>query len=232
MKWIVLEAMLDTAVGFLVYVTLLSLIWGIANVVRRKSLLEIGWRRVALWSVVICAVMLVNSFDRYRDLYLEIGTKKEISEVSEELIIEAKRAVLTPGRLSPELHSRFWSMWLSAGHSEDEILSIVDNYLCNAPAINLQVLFWSDVLTTLQTGQPYTSPERASIEAEYLSESKIAETNRQNIEKIAVGEPIESNGIWSVVTEDYARLIYLELKEGRLSTDEKCRLLKDQQAFD
>ena len=41
------------------------------------------------------------------------------------------------------------------------------------------------------------------------------------MEKIAVGEPIESQGMKVVVTEDYARLIYLELKRQALA-DEKC----------
>ena len=107
MMWIVLEAALDTAVRFLTYMTLLSLGWGIANVARRKRLLEINWGRVALWSLVICALMLVSSVDRYRDLYLKFGADKNVSEVSEELLIEAKRAVLGPGSLPPDLHARF-----------------------------------------------------------------------------------------------------------------------------
>ena len=48
MMWIVLEAALDTAVGFLVSMTILGLVWGVANLVRGKSLLAINWRRVAL----------------------------------------------------------------------------------------------------------------------------------------------------------------------------------------
>ncbi|MDC0572930.1 hypothetical protein OAO91_05745 [Luminiphilus sp.] len=232
MMWIVLEATLDTTVRFLVNMTLLSLVLGIANVVRGKPLLEISWRRVALWSLVICALMLFSSVDRYRDLYLSIGADKNVSEVSEELLIETKRAVLGPASLSPDLHARFWSMWRSEGYSADETRLLVDNFLCNAPAMDLQLLFWSDVLVTLQTGKPFTSPERASLEAEHFSENSFVDENRQNIEKIAVGEPIESQGMALVVTEDYARLIYLELKEGRLLADEKCALLRDPRAFD
>ena len=176
--------------------------------------------------------MLVNSFDRYRDLYFKTGADKNVAEVSEELLIETKRAVLGPASLSPDLHARFWSMWRSVGYSEDETRLLVGNFLCNAPAMDLQLLFWSDVLVTLQTGKPFTSPERASLEAGDFSESSFVDRNRRNIEKIAVGEPIESQGMALVVTEDYARLIYLELKEGRLLADEKCALLRDPRAFD
>ena len=232
MMRIILEASLDTALAFLVYVALMSLVWGIANVVRRKPLLDIGWRRVSLWSLVICAVILVNSYERYRDLYFNVRASKGISEASAKLIIEVKQAVHLPGPLDPELHGRFWSVLLSAGYTEKEILSLVDNTLCSTHARALQLLFWSDVLVTLQTGQPFTSPERASIEAEHFSESDFIERNRQSIEKIAVGEPIESQGMQVVITEDYARLIYLELKEGNLTADKKCSVLKDNQAFD
>jgi len=83
MMWIVLEAALDTAVRFVVNMTLLSLVWGVANVFRGRPLLEMSWRRVALWSLVICALMLVSSVDRYRDLYLHIGADKSVSEVSD-----------------------------------------------------------------------------------------------------------------------------------------------------
>lgn len=232
MIWIVLQATLETAWLFLVNMALLALVWGIANLVRGKSLLEINWRRVALWSLGICALMLVNSFDRYRDLYFKIGADKNVAEVSEELLIETKRALLGPGSLSPDLHARFWAMWRSVGYAEDETSLLVDNSLCSAPAMDLQLLFWSDVLVTLQTGEPFTSPERALLEAEDFSESSFVDENRRNIEKIAVGEPIESQGTMVVVTEDFARLIYLELKEGRLLADEKCALLRDPRAFD
>ena len=193
MMWIVLEAALDTAVRFLTYMTLLSLGWGIANVARRKRLLEINWGRVALWSLVICALMLVSSVDRYRDLYLKIGADKNVSEVSEELLIETKRAVLGPVHCRL-IYMPFWSMWRSVGYSEDETRLLVDNSLCSALAMDLQLHFGQMCLSLFRLESP-SLHQRGLIGSGRFSESSFVDESRRNMEKIAVGEPIESQGM-------------------------------------
>jgi hypothetical protein len=193
-------------------------------------------KKFAIVALIIIGIALLGNFNSAIALLGNLdsaGAQKadgNLTSEDQQILIAVKQGTVTPGGISRDLHQAMWKFFQNKELSEGVIAEIFSG-LCSADTARLNVLFWTDVLTTLESGQPVRSDERAALEERYAS-YPFVEGNKSKLEAISRGKPVQAAGKMQQITKDDAEEVLAVLNQGYQITEQNCAILQDPAYFD
>lgn len=217
---------LDFVAGGIVWFLILCVGNAIINVAKRKKVWNKPYKKFAIVAFVISGLALLGNLDSTEVQKAD----KNLTSEDQQILIAVKQGAVTPGGISRDLHQAMWKLFQNKELSEGVIAEVFSG-LCSADTARLKVLFWTDVLATLESGQPVRSDERAALE-ERFARYPFVERNKSKLEAISRGEPIQAAGEMQQITKDDAEQVLAVLNQGYQITEQNCAILRDPAYFD
>lgn len=198
----------------------------IVNGVRGATILKMPYRKLAIGAIILTG--LGGSLVR-QDPDPISSAPTELSQEDRSIIQAAKQSAYLVGGVTKELHESLWAIF-DEDLTDTEVQQLFDMF-CSQEQSRMALLFWEDVIATIQTGVPVVSAERKLLEQKF-SQFPFVSRNKEKLERIANGEPIEVSGEIRIVTIDDAQIVLNELISGLTVFDNNCEILRDRKAFD
>ncbi len=221
--------LIDATFGYLSWVILILLIWGIIKLIKKEKLKTINFKTVFLVSligVISPTITLVNGKYQTKPVKEVSLEMSESDKVSLKTIIQS---CLSGQEIDKETHSTFYSIVDKYKMSQNDIDEMFSLFY-NEDLTLLQKSFYEDALKTIQTGQISESKIRLELQEKYLNESQ-KERNGEYLRKVLAKEAIDVNGEPIILDKDICKTIIDNIEVIFSIGKQNINLLKNRQAF-
>ena len=221
--------LIDATFGYLSWVILILLIWGIIKLIKKEKLKSINFKTVFLASLigVISPTIKLASGKYQTNQVKEVSLEmSELDKVSLKTIIQS---CLSGKVIDKKTHNTFYTIvdkYKMSQNDIDEMFSLFYNddlYL-------LQKSFYDDALKTIQTGQISESKTRLELQEKYLNESQ-KNRNSEYLKKVLAKEAINVNGELIILDENICNTIIENIEDIFSIAKQNINFLKNRQAF-
>jgi hypothetical protein len=184
--------LIDATTGYLSWVILILLIWGVIKLIKKEKLRTINFKTVFLASLLGVISPTFNLLSgKYQTKQVEEASL-EISEPDKVTLKTIIQSCLSGQEIDQETHNKFYSI-VDKYKMNQKVIDEMFSLFYNEDLSFLQKSFYEDALKTIQTKQINESKIRIELEEKLLNESQ-KERNKVYLRKILANEPIDING--------------------------------------
>lgn len=224
-----LSFLIDVTSGYLIWLILIILIWGILKLIKKEKLKTINIKTVLI-------VSLLGAFGPVSNLlngnYQIIPVKEVHLGISDSDKLALKTIIqscLSGQKIDKETHKLFYTIVDKYKFRQKDINEIFSQFYIE-DLVYLQKSFYADALKTIQNEQISESKIRLELEEKLLNKDQ-KERNREILKKVLAKEGIEYKGKLIVLDEDIVKLIIDNIdKEFRIGK-QNVTLLKSRQSY-
>ncbi len=221
--------LIDATFGYLSWVIVILLIWGLIKIIKKEKLKTINFKTVFLASligVISPTINLVSGKDQTKQAN-EISL--EMSESDKASLKTIIQSCLSGQEIDKETHNSFYSIVDKYKMSQKDIDEMFSLFY-NEDLSLLQKAFYEDALKTIQNGQISESKIRLELQEKYLNESQ-KKRNSEYLRKVLAQESIDINGESIILDEDICNTIIDNIEEIFSIGKHNINILKNRQAY-
>lgn len=221
--------LIDATFGYLSWVILISLIWGLIKLIKKERLKTINFKIVFLVSLIGVISPSINLVSGKYQTKQTNEVSVEMSESDKASLKTIIQSCLSAQEIDKATHNAFYSIvdeYKMSQKDIDEMFTLI----YNTDLILLQKMFYEDALKTIQNGQINESKIRLELQEKYLNESQ-KERNREYLNKVLANEPIEFNGDIIILDEEICNTMIENIEEIFSIGKRNINILKNRQAY-
>ncbi len=221
--------LIDATFGYLSWVILILLVWGLIKLIKKEKLKTINFKTVFLVSLIGVISPTVNLVSGKYQTKQGNEVSLEISESDKSSLNTIIQICLSGKEIDKETHNSFYSIvdkYKTSQKDIDEMFSL----FYNEDLSLLQKSFYEDALKTIQNGKINESKIRLELQEKYLNESQ-KDRNSEYLRKVLAKEPIDINGEPVILDEGFCNTIIKNIEEIFSIGKQNINTLKNRQAF-
>lgn len=221
--------LIDVTFGYLSWVILILLIWGLIKLIKKEKLKTINFKTVFLVSLIGVISPTISLFSgKYQAKQIN-EVSLEMSESDKESLKTIIQSCLSGQEIDSDTHNAFYSIVDKYKMSQKDIDEMFSLFY-NEDLILLQKSFYEDALKTIQNGEISESKIRKELQEKYLNESQ-KERNNEYLRKVLAKEPIDFNGEQIILDEDICNTIIDNIGGIFSIGQQNIGILKNRQAY-
>lgn len=221
--------LIDATFGYLSWVILILLVWGLIKLIKKEKLKTINFKTVFLASLIGVVSPTVNLVSGKYQTKQGNEVSLEMSESDKSSLKTIIQSCLSGQEIDKETHSEFYSIVDKYKMSQKDIDEMFSLFY-NEDLSLLQKSFYEDALKTIQNGQISESKIRLELQEKYLNESQ-KERNNEYLRKVLAKEPIDINGEPVILDEEICNTIIENIEEIFSIGKQNINTLKNREAY-
>ncbi len=221
--------LIDATFGYLSWVILILLVWGLIKLIKKEKLKTIKLKTVFLASLIGVISPTVNLVCGKYQTKQGNEVSLEMSETDKSSLKTIIQSCLSGKEIDKETHNAFYSIVDKYKMSQKDIDEMFSLFY-NEDLSLLQKSFYEDALKTIQNGKINESKIRLELQEKYLNESQN-ERNSEYLRKVLAKEPIDINGEPVILDEEICNTIIENIEEIFSIGKQNINTLKNRQAF-
>lgn len=221
--------LIDATFGYLSWVILILLVWGLIKLIKKEKLKTINFKTVFLASLIGVISPTVNLVSGKHQTKQGNEVSLEMSESDKSSLKTIIQSCLSGKEIDKETHNAFYSIVDKYKMSQKDIDEMFSLFY-NEDLSLLQKSFYEDALKTIQNGKINESKIRLELQEKYLNESQ-KERNSEYLRKVLAKEPIDINGEPVILDEEICNTIIENIEEIFSIGKQNINTLKNRQAF-
>lgn len=221
--------LIDTTFGYLSWVIVILLIWGLIKLIKKEKLKTINFKTVFLASLIGVISPTVNLVSGKYQTKQGNEVSLEMSESDKSSLKTIIQSCLSGKEIDKETHNAFYSIVDKYKMSQKDIDEMFSLFY-NEDLSLLQKSFYEDALKTIQNGKINESKIRLELQEKYLNESQ-KERNSEYLRKVLAKEPIDINGEPVILDEEICNTIIENIEEIFSIGKQNINTLKNRQTF-
>lgn len=221
--------LIDATFGYLSWVFLILLVWGLIKLIKKEKLKTINFKTVFLASLIGVISPTVNLVSGKYQTKQGNEVSLEMSESDKSSLKTIIQSCLSGKEIDKETHNAFYSIVDKYKMSQKDIDEMFSLFF-NEDLSLLQKSFYEDALKTIQNGKINESKIRLELQEKYLNESQ-KERNSEYLRKVLAKEPIDINGEPVILDEEICNTIIENIEEIFSIGKQNINTLKNRQAF-
>jgi hypothetical protein len=221
--------LIDATFGYLSWVILILLAWGLIKLIKKEKLKTINFKTVFLASLIGVVSPTVNLVSGKYQTKQGNEVSLEMSESDKSSLKTIIQSCLSGQEIDKETHSAFYSIVDKYKMSQKDIDEMFSLFY-NEDLSLLQKSFYEDALKTIQNGQISESKIRLELQEKYLNESQ-KERNSEYLKKVLAKEPIDINGEPVILDEEICNTIIENIEEIFSIGKQNINTLKNREAY-
>lgn len=221
--------LIDATFGYLSWVILILLVWGLIKLIKKEKLKTINFKTVFLASLIGVISPTVNLVSGKYQTKQGNEVSLEMSESDKSSLKTIIQSCLSGKEIDKETHNAFYSIVDKYKMSQKDIDEMFSLFY-NEDLSLLQKSFYEDALKTIQNGKINESKIRLELQEKYLNESQ-KERNSEYLRKVLAKEPIDINGEPVILDEEICNTIIENIEEIFSIGKQNINTLKNRQAF-
>ena len=221
--------LIDATFGYLSWVFLILLVWGLIKLIKKEKLKTINFKTVFLASLIGVISPTVNLVSGKYQTKQGNEVSLEMSESDKSSLKTIIQSCLSGKEIDKETHNAFYSIVDKYKMSQKDIDEMFSLFY-NEDLSLLQKSFYEDALKTIQNGKINESKIRLELQEKYLNESQ-KERNSEYLRKVLAKEPIDINGEPVILDEEICNTIIENIEEIFSIGKQNINTLKNRQAF-
>jgi hypothetical protein len=221
--------LIDATFGYLSWVILILLVWGLIKLIKKEKLKTINFKTVFLASLIGVISPTVNLVSGKYQTKQGNEVSLEMSEADKSSLKTIIQSCLSGKEIDKETHNAFYSIVDKYKMSQKDIDEMFSLFY-NEDLSLLQKSFYEDALKTIQNGKINESKIRLELQEKYLNESQ-KERNSEYLRKVLAKEPIDINGEPVILNEEICNTIIENIEEIFSIGKQNINTLKNRQAF-
>lgn len=221
--------LIDSTFGYLSWVILILLIWGMIKLFKKEKFKTINFKTVFLVSLIGVISPTVNLISGKYQTKLGNEVSLELSESDKSSLKIIIQSCLSGQEIDKETHNAFYSIVDKYKMNQKDIDEMFSLFY-NEDLSLLQKSFYEDALKTIQNGQISESKIRLELQEKYLNESQ-KERNNEYLRKVLAKEAIDINGKSVILDEEICNTIIEKIEEIFRIGKQNINTLKNRQAY-
>ena len=221
--------LIDAIIGYLSWVILILLIWGLIKLIKKEKLKTINFKTVFLASLIGVISPSINLVSGKYQTKQANEVSLKMSESDEASLKTIIQSCLSGQKIDKETHNAFYSI-VDKNKINQKDIDEMFSLFYNEDLSLLQKSFYEDALKTIQNRQISESKIRLELQEKYLNESQ-KERNSEYLKKVLAKEPIDINGEPIILDEDICNTIIDNIEDIFSIGKQNITMLKNRQAY-
>lgn len=224
-----LSFLIDVTTGYLLWLILFILIWGILKLIKKEKLKTINFKTVFIVSLLGAFGPVVNLLNGNYQIITVKEVHLEISDSDNLALKTIIQSCLSGQKIDKETHKLFYTIVDKYKFGQKDINEFFSLFY-REDLVHLQKSFYADALKTIQNEQISESKIRLELEERLLNKAQ-KERNREILKKVLAKEGIEIKGELIVLDEDIVKLIIDNIDKAFRISKQNVTLLKSRNSY-